>query len=640
MTTASKTTALVAAGLALLLAVTFHAYTAGLPGFFQLDDFTIPRYAPDSTTWHELTDNIADGRFGGISRSLTKLTYALTLGTSGFRSEVFKTHNIYLHLANGLLVFWLALLLSSCTHKPGTTALFIAFGVAAVWMLHPIQVSTVLYPVQRYVLLATLFTLAALIAYTKARTTSGQSLTRQILLYFLAFAVFWPLALLSKETAALLPLYILAVEFFVLRFAATSPVSRGLLGAILLVFVAAPLMAAAAYFFYSHESLLAGYAGRLFDLEERLLTELQVLGFYLKLILLPIPSTMSLYHENFPIVRELHWPTLFAAAFWLGLILLALRLRRTTPLFGLGVAVFLFAHALESTVIPLELVFEHRNYLAVFGIALAAAGLLASIRHTAIIRLTGGVAVTALIALLAFNTFVRAHAWSDRELLVQLEYRDNPASHRLLEQMAMLEFRRGNKAAGRSYLREIVRRYPSLAAPHLIEIRTYCSSNEIPAEVVTQAARKLDTGPLTAFDGNALLTLTNKVLKDKCLPMRLDDLRQLTIAAAQNRRVHTPSVHLSALVNAARVSAASGMPQASRKWTFVAVETAAGLGLQRFKKTVEELASIQAVLGKPGDLEQFLDEITRRHRDFLMENELSLNVAAAPRNTASSGTTR
>lgn len=628
-------TAMIGTALAALLAITYLVYSHGFPGFFQLDDFTIPTYASSSIAWHNVEGKILDGRLSGLSRSLTKLTYTLTLATSGFHPEAFKLQNVLLHLCNGLLVFWLVLLLATALQNPRRNALLIALAVASVWLLHPIQVSTVLYPVQRYVILATFFTLAALIAYTKVRMRPCRAAPWQALLYVLAFVVCWPLAILSKETAALLPLYILALEFFVFRFATRTHASGYLFRATLFLFVAIPLVTFSAYFIYDNEALLAGYAGRDFDLPERLLTELQVLGLYLKLILIPIPSAMSLYHDNFPIVREANLSTLFGLGFWLFLILLALQLRKTAPLFGFGIALFIAAHILESTVIPLELVFEHRNYLALLGIALAFYGILNSLSYTRIMKLSTQAAIAFIVLVLALNTAARAHAWSSRDLLIELEYRENPSSHRLLEQMAMLEFRRGNNASGRSYLQELARRYPFLAAPYLIEIRTYCNGKEIPSKLILQALNNLRNGPLTAFDGNALLTLSNRVLNDKCTALPLGELRRLTNAAAGNPRVHTPPVYISALVNASRVSAVSGMAKESQSWALKALDVAVRSGLSRFKRTVEETASIQSAFGQPNDLKAFVEEVVQQHQPYFAENDLVMTITSPTHSTQS-----
>src|SRR5699024_7915595 len=117
--------------------------------------------------------------------------------------------------------------------------------------------------------------------------------------------------------------------------------------------------------------------GRNFSTAERVLSQLRILPLYLQQILLPLPSNMYFYYDDFAPSRGWLSPatTLAGAAFLLGLLLAAWQLRKRLPLFALGVAWFFAAHFMTSNVIALELVFEHRNYFALFGVLLALTGL-------------------------------------------------------------------------------------------------------------------------------------------------------------------------------------------------------------------------------------------------------------------------
>ena len=104
---------------------------------------------------------------------------------------------------------------------------------------------------------------------------------------------------------------------------------------------------------------------RPWTLGERLLTEAHVLATYLDLLWLPQPFTTGLFNDAFPISHGLLSPT----ATLLGLILIcaliasAWRLRRSHPAFACAILFFFAGHLMESSVIPLELYYEHRNYL-------------------------------------------------------------------------------------------------------------------------------------------------------------------------------------------------------------------------------------------------------------------------------------
>ena len=81
--------------------------------------------------------------------------------------------------------------------------------------------------------------------------------------------------------------------------------------------------------------------------------------------MLPNLAEMGLHHDDFVISKTLlsPWTTLPAIAGLLALAVGALVLRKKHPLITFGIVFFFVAHALESTIIPLEIAFEHRNYL-------------------------------------------------------------------------------------------------------------------------------------------------------------------------------------------------------------------------------------------------------------------------------------
>ena len=70
------------------------------------------------------------------------------------------------------------------------------------------------------------------------------------------------------------------------------------------------------------------------------------------------------------------WTTLPALASIPALLRLALVVRKKQPLVSLGVLWFFTGHLLESTILPLEIAHEHRNYLPLLGIIIAMIGLI------------------------------------------------------------------------------------------------------------------------------------------------------------------------------------------------------------------------------------------------------------------------
>ncbi|MFO8048362.1 MAG: tetratricopeptide repeat protein, partial [Desulfosudaceae bacterium] len=128
---------------------------------------------------------------------------------------------------------------------------------------------------------------------------------------------------------------------------------------------------------------LRGYDWRPFTLAERVLTQPRLLLFYLSQLFYPLPSRLSITHDVV-LSRSLWapWTTLSAILLVLGMVVAAWRLRRKFPLLAWAVLFFFINHLVESTVIPLELIFEHRNYLpSLFLFVPVAAGLYQGIAY-------------------------------------------------------------------------------------------------------------------------------------------------------------------------------------------------------------------------------------------------------------------
>src|SRR5690606_16663923 len=179
----------------------------------------------------------------------------------------------------------------------------------------------------------------------------------------------------------------------------------------LFVFILLPLLLATSFVALRFGSFV-DYGGRPFTLPERLMTELHVVAFYVRQILLPRLRDMSLFHEDFPVTSTLDVSTVvlllvFVAALWL-----VWRLRKAWSVVSFGLGWFLVSHALESTFMPLELVFEHRNYLAAAGLLLLPAYAVYRFAEVEKLRLL----IPVLIAMFGFMTATRAAEWGNDDL--------------------------------------------------------------------------------------------------------------------------------------------------------------------------------------------------------------------------------
>ncbi|HEX5314730.1 MAG TPA: hypothetical protein VFX38_07510, partial [Gammaproteobacteria bacterium] len=174
------------------------------------------------------------------------------------------------------------------------------------------------------------------------------------------------------------------------------------------------------------------YATREFDLNQRILTEGRVMVYYLRMVIAPWLPAMSLYHDGFTISTGLFKPatTIPAWALIAALLALAAWLRRRLPLVALGIVWFFAAQVLESSVWPLEIAYEHRVYVADWGIVLAVAALtLLRARNWRTRELVTAAAALAIVAL-ALTTAWRAYDWRSNVALARVEASTHPHSPR------------------------------------------------------------------------------------------------------------------------------------------------------------------------------------------------------------------
>ncbi len=302
--------------------------------------------------------------------------------------------------------------------------------VASLWLVHPLNLTSVLYIVQRMTSLAALFTVCGLLLYVmgRRRMLAGQHGLSHILAGLL---VCGGLAVFSKENGVLLPLYMLVLEVALFRFRAGNGRFDTTIGGFFLLIVVIPA-AVVTFYLATHADIYLNYDGRNFNLQERLLTQGRVLLFYLQMIVMPSIQELGLYHDDIPISHGLLEPpaTLYALMAIAGMLLAALALLGKRPLVSLGILWFFAGHAMESSVIPLEMAHEHRNYLADYGILLALGSAIAE----APLRRLGPLLNTALPALFlvmfAYTTWLRSEQWSDNINHAVYEARHHPESFR------------------------------------------------------------------------------------------------------------------------------------------------------------------------------------------------------------------
>ncbi|MGH8282259.1 MAG: hypothetical protein ACRESE_00225 [Gammaproteobacteria bacterium] len=435
---------LIAAAIIGILAATLIAYWPGLHGPFLFDDnpnivdnlaLRLGNLSP-----HELLRAAFSTRSGPLYRPISMLSFALNIYFLGGNAFPFKLVNLLIHLGNALLVLWLTKrLLLNCRRRyqfdwNDTTLTWVSVLIAAAWALHPLNLTTVLYIVQRMTSLAALFTLAGMLAYVYGRERMLAGKAGWPLVWLLT-PFFGVIGLLCKEDAALLPLYLLVIEWLVFGFRNTrQTVAKNVLVFYLCGLVLPGILGLV---YLISQPFWAGYVYRNFTLSERVLTEFRVVFLYIKWTFIPDIRHLALYHDDLALSTGLLQPltTLWSLLALIALLVIAWWQRRQRPLLSLGILFFFAGQAMESTVLPLEIAFEHRNYLPDYGLLLAFFSLLllptAAGSRQARLSLRWTVAVIVLPVLFSV-TLLRAHEWRSFLDFGYYEAQHHPRSERAL----------------------------------------------------------------------------------------------------------------------------------------------------------------------------------------------------------------
>jgi Flp pilus assembly protein TadD len=144
---------------------------------------------------------------------LTWISHMLDIQLFGLDPAPHHWHNVLLHTACALLLYWL---LHVLTHAPWRSAF-----VAALFALHPLHVESVAWVAERKDVLSTFFWVLALLAYVAyaRRPAPGR---------YLACAVLFALGLLTKPMVVTFPLLLLLLDWWPLgRLQASSGKKTG-----------------------------------------------------------------------------------------------------------------------------------------------------------------------------------------------------------------------------------------------------------------------------------------------------------------------------------------------------------------------------------------------------------------------------
>ncbi|MEA3437773.1 MAG: hypothetical protein U9R43_14985, partial [Thermodesulfobacteriota bacterium] len=227
------------------------------------------------------------------------------------------------------------------------------------------------------------------------------------------------LAFMSKENSFTLPAAILLVELLFISPCFAGKIIKSIkwqYWLILFIIILMLLPLGENYW----NSILNGYNIRHFTLAERLLTQFRIVVIYISLLLLPLPQRLNLDHDIPLSTSLLSPPTTLVCLFLLTLLLITgIQTKKTNPFIAFGVLWFFLNLIIESSMVPLELIFEHRLYLPSIGFFIT----VISAIDTVLFHVTSNekqtyrniflLVIICVSCILSILTTMRNHVWRD-----------------------------------------------------------------------------------------------------------------------------------------------------------------------------------------------------------------------------------
>jgi len=347
------------------------------------------------------------------------------------RENPFGYHlvNLAIHLLTGIILFFLfQATLFLCSNEKdervspaGASSGILrpapyewaAFFGAMLWLVHPVQTNAVTYMCQRMTSMAALFFVLSLLLYVTGRRVFRKGRVRSSVAFFAGCVISGLCAVASKENAGTLPIFILLYEWFFFQklknLRSMRPLAWVVIGSIIFIGISVHFLGADPI-----ARILSSYSLREFTLSERVMTEFRVVVYYLSLLAFPHPRRLVLDHD-YPISNSLMTPvsTIFSLGAIIGLAVVAVYAARKDRLASFAIVWFLGNLVIESSVIGIEIIYEHRMYLPTMFLYLLFSRMVFRVSGTK--RRAGAFILTVLALILAIWTYQRNVIWQSEE---------------------------------------------------------------------------------------------------------------------------------------------------------------------------------------------------------------------------------
>ncbi|KAA3639999.1 MAG: tetratricopeptide repeat-containing protein [Proteobacteria bacterium] len=536
-----------------LVSTGWFVYQNGLSGGFIFDDennISRLQTIDNDITFDNLKNYFGQSTSGPLKRPISVFSFLIDAQDWPADAYSFKRTNLIIHLLNGSLLFLVLLVLFKIKGYSENKRLYTAGISTGLWLLHPFLVSTTLYVVQRMAMLPLTFMLIGFLLYLRGRTRYelSQGENGKVMLFIAVYAM-TVLAMLSKENGVIFLWLIALFELYIVkRYLLYMPINKKLS----LWLLKLPGWCLVLLLLIQIPSFINDYDLRIFNMSERLLTEVRAVSKYLYHLFLPNYFTEGVFTDGFVYSKGLMNPitTLYSLLFVIALIGTAWIKRKTWIWFSFVVFFFFLAQFLESTIVPLELYFEHRVYVA--SIFLFVPVTLVFVKLSSQSKIYLLIPLLFCIVLGAF-TFMRSDIWGNNLQLHQLTMDKYPESIRGKMMTAKLYDSMGMHGDVRNIINQGAKDYDNLQIK-FNQVALQCNSGELKAEDIDILITQLESNLFIKNDHRPFINMIEVMFKYRCLnDSTLETIYHLADAVENNPNEKLKAKNAASLFIKARV---------------------------------------------------------------------------------------
>lgn len=452
-----------------------------------------------------------------LGRYVSMLSFAVNFQLSSELSIWgLKLTNVIIHSLCGVIIYLIFSTLVEYKNNNRILARYFAMAIAALWMLSPTNASTVFFTIQRMQQLSTLFLLASLYLYSTSRIKIIKMQSGWVIRMFMAVFICWPLAIFSKENGIIFPVLAIILEINIFRLNNLKKNHKR----IFVIIAAVTGIISLLIMMYLFKNIF-NYDTRSFSLAERLMTQSRVLLSYVNHLLIPLNIDISIFADDFPISKSLFTPvsTIISIIIIITAIIISVYLtcRNKAIFIACGIQLFFAGHILESTIIPLEIYYDYRNYLASIGIYLTLIAITVwLIKITKQPKIFIGIFFVYMTCF-AIQTKNVSNIWSNEDNITLNIYNNHPKSYRSVSRYAQYSLEQNHPDKSLNAINRLIGENPGkYHSLHIQKMFIQCMKGIIIKKELSKLPQTKPLAPLNELS-QALNNLQNIANNRHCL---------------------------------------------------------------------------------------------------------------------------